>query len=125
MTRRVFDLHVLRLCVRVLSLPFVSDLCYRVLKYLLVYVEIPVRSASACMRSSSACEHVCVCVCLCVCVCVCSQDTSLWFVDLVRLLQSRHDRRQERLETSKQRAMSQLWWPFTQHASLTRDAVQV
>ncbi len=43
----------------------------------------------------------------------------------MELLRSRHRQRLEALGRARERAMAQLWWPFTQHGALLRDSVQV
>lgn len=53
------------------------------------------------------------------------QDTQAHFEGVVKLLLLRHSARLQRLESMAQQASKQIWWPFTQHASLTPGAVQV
>lgn len=51
------------------------------------------------------------------------QGTTPHFDALMAMLQQRHSQRLATLQSSAQRATKQLWWPFTQHASLGRITV--
>ena len=52
-------------------------------------------------------------------------DNAACFDSLLSLLSNIHDQRVARLASMADTASRQLWWPFTQHASLKEGAVQV
>lgn len=53
------------------------------------------------------------------------KETESDFASLINYLQSTHKERLERLDSMSSQATRELWWPFTQHASLQEKEVQV